>query len=77
MISKIQKFLTSVMWRHNHRKFSDGPRNNYMQAIALPEWAFEAPLFPAHSSHLLYVAMDGLGGGGGAKTEFVPGRGKP
>ena len=49
------------MWRHNHRKFSDGSRNKYMQAIAGPEPAFDAPLFPTHSSHLCCHEQTGWG----------------
>jgi len=67
------KILTSILWRHNHRKFSDGSRNNYMQVIAGPESAFDASLFPAHSSHLCCHERAGWG----AKTEFAPERGKP
>jgi len=63
----------SILWRHSHRKFSDWSRNNYMQAIAGPESAFDA----LYSQLILriYAAMNGPGGG--AKTEFDPGRGKP
>jgi len=39
------KVLTSFLWRPNRRKFSDGSRNDYMQAIAGPESASDAPLF--------------------------------
>ena len=46
------KVLMSILLRHNHRKFSDGSRNRYMQATAGPKSAFDAPSFPAHSSHL-------------------------
>ena len=34
-----RKVLTPILWRHNHRKFTD----NYMQAIAESELAFDAP----------------------------------
>jgi len=44
-----------------------------MQAIAGPESAFDAPLFPIILR--ISAAMNGLGGG--VKTEFAPGRGKP
>jgi len=56
------KVSTSILWRHNHRKFSDGSRNYYMQAIAGPESAFDAPLFPTHSSHLCCHERAGWGG---------------
>ena len=63
-----------MLWRHNHRKCSDGSRNYYMQAIAGPESLFDAPLFPTNSSHQCCYERAGWGG---AKTEFSPGRGKP
>jgi len=56
------KVSTSFLWRHNHRKFSDGSRNNYMQEIAGPESAFGVPLFPTHSSHLCCHERAGWGG---------------
>ena len=55
------KVLMSILLRHNHRKFSDGSRNNYMQAIAGPELAFDLPLFPSHSSHLCCYERSGWG----------------
>jgi len=36
-------------------------RNSYMQAIAEPESAFDAPLFPTHSSHLCCHERAGWG----------------
>jgi len=53
--------LTSMLWRHNHRKFSDGSRNNYMHAIAGPESAFDLPLFPSDASHLCCHERSGWG----------------
>jgi len=44
-----------------------------MQATAGPESAFDALYYQLILR--IYAAMNGLGGG--AKTEFVPGRGKP
>jgi len=44
-----------------------------MQAIAGPGSAFDAP--NTQLIRRIYAAMNGLGGG--AKTEFAPGRGKP
>jgi len=67
------KVLTSILWRHNHRKFFDGSRNNYMQAMAGPESAFDALYYQLILR--IYAAMNGLGGG--TKPVFAPGRGKP
>jgi len=69
------KVSTSILWRHNHRKFSDGSRNYYMQC----RW-LQGPSklsTPRYSQLILriYAAMNGLVGG--SKTEFTPGRGKP
>jgi len=68
MISKIER-----SWRHNHRKFSDGSRNNYMQVSAGPE-AISTPLYP-RLIRRIYGAMNGLGGD--AKTEFAIALRKP
>jgi len=51
-----------MLWRHNHRKCSDGSRNYYMQAIAGPESLFDAPLFPTNSSHQCCYERAGWGG---------------
>jgi len=51
------KVLTSILWRHNHMKFSNGLETTTVYTLRI------------------YAAMNGLFGG--AKTDFVPGRGKP
>ena len=48
-------------------------RNQYTQAIAGPESAFDAPLFPTHSSHLYCHER----AGGAPKLSLPPGAGNP
>jgi len=67
------KVLTTILWRHNHRKFSDWSRNNYTHAIAGPESAFDVPLLPTHSSHLCCHEQAGWG----RQNWVSPGCGKP
>jgi len=55
------KVLTLILWRHNHRKFSDGSKNNCMQATAEPQPTFDAPLFLTHSSRLYCHEWAGWG----------------
>jgi len=44
-----------------------------MQVIAEPESAYDAPLFPTHSSHLCCHEQTGWG----RQNEFAPRRGEP
>ena len=71
ILASWQNILASwILWRHNHMKFWDGYRNNYMRG--------PSQLSTPHYSQLtlrIYAAKNGLGGG--AKTDFALGAGKP
>jgi len=58
-----------MLWRHSHMNFSDGLET----AICGYRVSFQRPFAP--NTLRVLAATNWLGGG--AQTDFVPGRGKP
>jgi len=68
------KVLTSNMWRHNQGNSQTGLETNICSRRLQGPSQLSTPFY-SQLILRIYAAMNGLGGG--AKTEFAPGRGKP